>query len=301
MDLPPDLIQALRQGRLVVVWGALSFPLAARPPANRALALSRLVDPPAGFEPAGGLPGLPPVPILSLDASSRVERAFQKAGVPLQVARGRRDAPSGNRHTLLKLGGHLPSRSGVILSRAEIDDLPADADKRHLLAEAGRAAEGGALLLVGCDPAGKGFRAWWAVLAPAFRGAAWFAVGEPSADWPTGADCLGPDLAAISSALRAAVPAADEGSRTPVHVLQAIRDLLLAAFDTQTLPRLFRFTENASLQPLIDEFSPNDGLAVMIDRVIDYCRKGALLPDLLREVKRASPDQYSRFADRLER
>jgi 3',5'-cyclic AMP phosphodiesterase CpdA len=203
MKLPTALTQAARAGRLLILWGLPSFPLAERPPSNRAQALSQLSNPPAGWNPAGGLVSLPPLPILSLDACDRLERAFAAAGVPLQVVRGRSDVPTAGRHSLLKLAGDLETRSGVVLSRAEMRTLQADPDRRHLLDEARRVAENGAVLLLSNDPASGDFRAWWSALAPTFRGAALFAVGEPSAPWPAGVACLGPDLEAVSAGLRA--------------------------------------------------------------------------------------------------
>jgi hypothetical protein len=151
------------------------------------------------------LPQLPPLPLLSLDPSHRLEQAFAQAGVPLQVVHSRRDAPT-RRHVLLKLAGDLATRVGVILSRAEVRELHNAPDKRYLLDEARRQATGGALLLLGCDPASEDFRAWWSVLAPAFRGAALYALGEPSAMWPEGVIPLGPDFQALNVALWAAQP-----------------------------------------------------------------------------------------------
>lgn len=207
MDLPPTLTQACRQGRLLVLWGALPFPLAARPPANRARVINRWAAEAEGLPPsAPPLPQLPPVPLLTLDPTDRVEQAFAQAGVPLQVMRTRHDVPARNRHTLLQLAGDLGTRSGVVLSRAEVRDVRSDPDKRHLLDEARRLVEDGALLLLGCDPASEDFYAWWLALAPAFRGAAFFALGEPTAAWPQGVICLGPDLAALKAALWAAQP-----------------------------------------------------------------------------------------------
>jgi len=218
MDLPPALTRACRQGRLLVLWGALPWPLAAQPPPNRALALNQWAAqaetrPP----PALALARLPPLPLLSLDPSGRVERAFAQAGIPLQVVGTRHDVPAHDpaagsgrgRHVLLKLAGDLGTRSGVVLSRAEVRELQNDADKRHLLDEARRLAGGGALLLLGCDPANQDFRAWWSALAPAFRSAAFFALGEPSAAWPQGVACLGSDFEGLSAALWAAQPEAE--------------------------------------------------------------------------------------------
>lgn len=215
MDLPSALTQACRQGRLLVLWAALPFPLAAQPPPNRALALNQWATQAETLPlPALALARLPPLPLLSLDPTNRVERALARAGLPLQVVCTRHDVPaydpsagSGRgRHVLLKLAGDLGTRSGVVLSRAEVRELQNDPDKGHLLGEARRLTRDGALLLLGCDPANQDFRAWWSALAPALGGAAFFALGEPSAAWPQGVTCVGPDLEALSAALWAAQP-----------------------------------------------------------------------------------------------
>jgi hypothetical protein len=199
------LVEAARHGRLLLLWGMLPFPLADRPPANRALALAGLAaGPELPARWAGWLPGLPPLPILSLDASDRLERAFAVAGVSLQAVHTRRDVPNPHGHCLFKLAGDLPSRRVVVLSRAEVRALPGDPDSRYLLDEARRTAAEGTLLLLGCDPADEDFRAWWAVLATTFRGTRLLAVGDPSAPWPVGVTCLGADLEAIGRALAAA-------------------------------------------------------------------------------------------------
>jgi hypothetical protein len=75
--------------------------------------------------------------------------------------------------------------------------------------------------------------------------------------------------------------------------------LLLAAFTAEDFRRLFLYSSNVELRPLIQEFSPGDGLAAMVDRAIIFCQTHRLLPDLLREVERANPRQYAQFAGRL--
>jgi predicted phosphodiesterase len=206
MTLLSALAEAAGKGKLLILWGSLPFPLETRPPTNRALALNRLAEVCRALRDVAALPALPPLPILSLDASPQVEQAFAEAGLALQVMRTRRDVPARDRHNLLKLAGDLATRSGVVLSQSEVRTLHSDADKRYLLDEARRIAKDGALLLLGCDPASVDFQAWWAALAPTFPGAALFAVGEPSAPWPEGVTCLEEDLETASSALRAALP-----------------------------------------------------------------------------------------------
>lgn len=74
-----------------------------------------------------------------------------------------------------------------------------------------------------------------------------------------------------------------------------IRALLLVAFTADDLRRLFLYTSNRVFRPLLHEFGPGDSLASLIDATITYCEKRGLLPDLLREVEEANPNQYARF------
>lgn len=222
MDLPPALTNACRQGRLLILWGALPFSLAERPPSNRALVLKQWTEAAETLSPVElPLHQLPPLPILSLDPSDRVERAFQSLGVPLQVLRSRHDVPAQNQHSLLKLAGDLSSRQGVVLSRAELHDLRPDPDKRHLLDETHRRTKSGALLLLALAPASTDFRAWWSVLVPSFAGAAIFAVGEPNAPWPEGVACLGTDWDALVAALGDAQPPPEPEAVEPPAPVEA--------------------------------------------------------------------------------
>lgn len=82
--------------------------------------------------------------------------------------------------------------------------------------------------------------------------------------------------------------------------LAAIRDLLISAFTASDLRRLFLYTSNPNLRPLVAEFGPNYGLADLVDRVIEYCVVRALFPDLLDEVRLTNPRMYERFRSRLE-
>lgn len=98
-------------------------------------------------------------------------------------------------------------------------------------------------------------------------------------------------------------PAADLKTDGPSSIPSprpaAVRDLLLAAFTADDLRRLFLYTENPDLRPLSAEFASSDGLVDMVDKAVEYCDTRALLPDLLREVQRANPRQYARFAQSL--
>ena len=294
MTLPEALTQAPTQGHLLLLWGKLPFPLAGRvaPDQRR----QSLVDLTAAFEPAGTeaewLPSLPPLPILSLDPGDRVERQFQDAGMCLRVVRTRGDVPARKRHNLIKLAGDLATRRGVVLSRAEIRELRTDPEKRYLLDEARRAVEGGALLMVGCDPGSDDFRAWWAALAPVFQSADLFAVGDPSAPWPEGVECLGPDLEAAGRPLQAAGVKSEPEVK---YKIAAVRDLLLAGFTGDDLRRLVLYTSRPALQPLAHEFGSGDGLSAMVETALTFCQKQDCMADLLEEIKGANPRQYANY------
>lgn len=89
-------------------------------------------------------------------------------------------------------------------------------------------------------------------------------------------------------------------SDKPTPNIAAVRDLLLAAFTTEELRRLFLYASDPRLRPLVDEFSPGDGLAMMVDKAIVWCDKRAMLPVLLAEVQRERPEQYARFEAHLQ-
>ena len=86
---------------------------------------------------------------------------------------------------------------------------------------------------------------------------------------------------------------------TQSYNIASVRDLLLAAFTADDLRRLMLYTSKPVLRPLVDELSPDDGLATMIEKGITYCRKRDCLGDLLAEVKKANPQQYKRFESQL--
>jgi hypothetical protein len=81
--------------------------------------------------------------------------------------------------------------------------------------------------------------------------------------------------------------------------LSVMHELLLAAFTPGDLVRLFRYTPNAALRPVVNRFGPSDGLSTLADKALTFCEKQGLLLDLLEEVKRENPRQYARFESRL--
>lgn len=76
-----------------------------------------------------------------------------------------------------------------------------------------------------------------------------------------------------------------------------IGQLLRAAFTADTLRRFCE--ERAEFQELVAEFSPQHGLAEMVDRVIVYCRTHWLWDELLTEIQVVNPRQYTRFEGNL--
>lgn len=76
--------------------------------------------------------------------------------------------------------------------------------------------------------------------------------------------------------------------------LAQIRDLLRAAFTAQELRRFCYY--HSQFRPVVDEFSEGDGLADMVDVVVEYCDRKLLLNTLLQEIELVNPGQYARFA-----
>jgi hypothetical protein len=94
-------------------------------------------------------------------------------------------------------------------------------------------------------------------------------------------------------------PAAAVPVDTGGYDLDAVRELLLNGFTATAFRRLFLYTSNPQLRPLVREFGDADGLATMIDKAIQVCLAGGLLPDLLREVERGNPRMWARYAGLL--
>jgi hypothetical protein len=155
-------------------------------PPNRAQVIGRWQEAARSLPPVD-LPvaRLPPLLILSLDPTDRLEAAFRRAGAPLSVVRTRGDVPARDRSSLLKLGGDLASRSGLLLSWEDVGAALHDADKAHVLAEARRVAQGGTVLVWAPAPGDAFSRLWRALLAPNLPGAVrYLALGPAGSSWP---------------------------------------------------------------------------------------------------------------------
>ncbi|MBN1659194.1 MAG: hypothetical protein JXA93_12365, partial [Anaerolineae bacterium] len=75
--------------------------------------------------------------------------------------------------------------------------------------------------------------------------------------------------------------------------LVAIRQLLTEAFQPEALRRFCQ--DRPLFRPILADFGSGHSLNDMVDRVIDYCLRHALLPELLAAVEREFPRQYARF------
>lgn len=211
-DLTP-LIAAYQQQRLLLLWSDLPFTLPDAPPANRVIAINRQIAA-AQALPSLSLPpaNLPPLPLLSLDPTPRLQQALAAAGAPPIVVASRQAVPGRGRFSLLQLAGDLPSRRGLILSRRDLRDLSNDTDKRYLLAEARRGVEGGALLVVGADPTHPDFAAWWSLVWPGLGQPPAYVLGDPAADWPAGLTPLAVPFAELAAQLAAVEPTPEAGA-----------------------------------------------------------------------------------------
>ncbi len=79
--------------------------------------------------------------------------------------------------------------------------------------------------------------------------------------------------------------------------IATIRKLLVAAFTPEGLRRFC--WDLPAFQPVVNEFGPGHGLNDMVDRLIVYCRKNLLWGELLAEVKKVNPRQYSVYEHAL--
>ena len=183
--LPPELEHALQHQRLLIVWGDVPFELPARVTGERTVLIKRLIAEAAHLLPSAiRLSVTPPLPIVSFDPTDRIEREFKASGRALRVVKSAQDSATPTRHTLIKLAGDLNSRTGLVLSREEVQHLLDDEDKRYLLDLVRSITEhDSAIMLVGCDPINEDFKLWWSIIRLLFGSAPIFAAGDPSSAW----------------------------------------------------------------------------------------------------------------------
>jgi hypothetical protein len=205
------LAAALEARRLLLIWADVPFPPQERLSDPPALVINRWREAASGlpgtpFDFAHGRPwpltGLPPLTILSLDPSDRLERAFRYAGVPLEVVCTQAAVPARERHTLLKLGGDLDGRTGLLLDWGDVRQASDGPDKAHLLREARRVAQHGAVLALAPSPDEALARMWRELVAPAARRAKHrFVLGPAGFGWPEPLTRLEGEVGEVLSAL----------------------------------------------------------------------------------------------------
>jgi hypothetical protein len=287
----------------LLVWADVPFPPAEQPPRNPAHTIARwqqdaaaLPSTPLDYDHGRRWPlaELPPLPILSLDPTARLETAFRYAGVPLAPVLTRRDLPASDRHSLLKLGGDLPSRAGLLLTWEDVRAAPSDSDKAHLLREAGRAAQGGVALLLAPAPDAAFTRLWRELLAAALAGAdRCLAVGPADFAWPAPLTWLTADpQKALIGLISEAVPLPlEEVPLAPARDTAAVRRLLNAAFSDDELTT-FCYDH---FRPVHETFSVGMTRTQKIQLLLDYCDRQGEMDRLLALVREANPVQYARF------
>jgi hypothetical protein len=201
---PQALIAAaLEARRLLLVCADVPLPPEERPSAPQALLINRWQQDAQSLPPfSWPLHELPPASILSLDPSDRIEVDFREADVPLNLLRTRQDVIDPSQHNLIKLGGDLSSRHGLLLTEAHVRDVPNHPDKVHLLKEAQNAARDGVVVMLADDP-GRPFRQLWRQVVHAYLSSAkhCFALGPAEARWPSGVEHLSADVNGVFAQL----------------------------------------------------------------------------------------------------
>jgi len=79
--------------------------------------------------------------------------------------------------------------------------------------------------------------------------------------------------------------------------LSTLRQLLIAAFDTEELRALISYDD--TLSGLAAEFAPAHPITTMVDKTISWCDRRALIPYLIQLVKQERPDKYKLFEPEL--
>ena len=194
---------ALEARRLLLVWAEAPFPPEERPSEPEALLINRWRREADALPPfPWPVHQLPPLTILSLDPSDRIEAAFRAADVPLNVLCTRQDVIVPDQHNLIKLTGDLASRSGLLLTWADVRDVSNNPDKVHLLEEVRRVARDGVVLMISDAPDEQSVQLWnELVRAYASDVRHRFALGPTGFAWPEPLTRLGGKAEEVLSVL----------------------------------------------------------------------------------------------------
>lgn len=231
----------LRWNALLLLWADLPWQPIEDLPLARAAVIGRMRGEARGLPaPIWPLHDLPPAPILSLDPTDRLARAFAAAGAPLHHARTRADVPAAGRHNLLHLGGDLESRRGLLLTWEDAARLRTDEDKRHLLAESARHAHHGGVLVLRPTP-DPAFAPLWQQIAPTLGETGVYGLGP--GDWPAGIEPLAEGEEEVLAAL------ARVERRGPLAFRHSARVEALRRERAQRFRRLLRVREELARRP----------------------------------------------------
>lgn len=200
------LVQALRQRCLLLIWGELPFSPESHQGRRRQELIRRWRHDSFTLKPiAWPLAVLSPLPILSLDPSSRLTLLFEHANIPFEIVPSSRleqmqDLPFGSKHIIFPLGGDLPTEQGLLVTWDDVRALTRRPNSKQLLAAASRICRDGVVLV--CAPGGALHfgRIWQSALAAPFRSATVFGLGR--GPWP-------PDITPLE--------------RSPIEVLSALQ------------------------------------------------------------------------------
>jgi hypothetical protein len=231
---------ALQARRLLVVWAEVPFPPQERPPNPPARLVNRWQQEAQGLSPfPWPVPELPPLSLLSLDPSQRVEAVFRQADVPLNVLRTQEDVIDPSQHNLIKLGGDLASHTGLLLAWAGVRGVPNEPDRVHLLREARRVAQDGIVLMLARASEGRFLQLWDELIVPYTADAGHrFALGPANSPWPEGVRHLSEDLDGVLARLTevevSPAPVALEAP-PPTGEAQALHDKLEEPVPTESV------------------------------------------------------------------
>ncbi|MGB0383853.1 MAG: 5'-methylthioadenosine/S-adenosylhomocysteine nucleosidase [Ardenticatenaceae bacterium] len=179
ISLPSALLTALREGRLLIIWGDVPWEPDSLRGASRAEIRGAWKEGVSCLAPVGlPLHALPPLTMLSLDPTKRLAEAFERANVPLQAILRRGERLAAGQHQLLMLGGELASEEGLLLRWRDAQDLGQDGNKTYLLAQAKPVCEGGAILIVVPNKGATFARIWHNGLGSHFEGVPRYGVGK---------------------------------------------------------------------------------------------------------------------------
>ncbi|MEM7032027.1 MAG: hypothetical protein AAF629_20910 [Chloroflexota bacterium] len=277
-----DILQnAYQQTNLLVLWGWQPVALAQYEPPNRATAINqwqKAVQAASGNKGASELLAqLPPLPILSLEPTTRLEMVFKQADIDCRIVLKQNDVVNRGGHSLIKLAGDLESRSGLVLSQTAIDDLTQLEDKRYLVTEAERIVNGGVLLLIGCDPSQAEFKAWWRLIASALNPKSIYGLGTTDDAWPNGVQRL--DFDNIADLLWSVTANKVERPLNPQD--KANLDKLNARLDRAAMIT-FCYDRFA---PVYRRFEDDTDQAKALRLLLDYCKVQGQTEALLALVK----------------